>query len=433
MNSDSSAQGLQEVSAGVDDLPSRVLIVGAGSYFLSGISYYTWRVALALMPTMRVSVILMRALVPRLAYPGRDRVGVELSPIKYPSEIKCYDGVNWWWGWTIIRACKLLWSEQPETLLMQWWTGAVAHSYLVLGAVAKARGCKVVIEFHEVQDVGEARMAAARKYGSAAMRLLLRVADGAVFHSEYDRTVVQERYGKINLPQGVIPHGPYDHHVGGDDEPVSPRPYGDDTVNILYFGVIRPFKGVEYLLRAYEALPDEVANRAWLTIVGETWEGWTLPNELIDSHPRRSQITFVNRYVDDQELKEFLLAADVVALPYLRSSASGPLHTAMSAGVRVVVSAVGGLVEAARDYEGATFVEPQDVSGLCRALATCIEAGRTAARGYADPHSWDDSARRYAEIFAKCHCGSDGGADGSVKRSKTVRGEQPSAWEIECT
>ncbi len=75
-----------------------------------------------------------------------------------------------------------------------------------------------------------------------------------------------------------------------------------------------------------------------LTVVGETWENWTLPAELIAASPHGERISFVNRYVSDAEAAAFYAAADAVVLPYRRGSASGPLQIAMSHGVaRVAV------------------------------------------------------------------------------------------------
>jgi glycosyltransferase involved in cell wall biosynthesis len=82
---------------------------------------------------------------------------------------------------------------------------------------------------------------------------------------------------------------------------------------------------------------------------------------------------------------EHFARADVVVLPYLRSSASGPLHIAMSNGLPVVVTSVGGLAEAVADYPGALTVPPADAPALADALRSA--RGMTGRR-YADPHSW---------------------------------------------
>ncbi len=90
----------------------------------------------------------------------------------------------------------------------------------------------------------------------------------------------------------------------------------------------------------------------WLTVVGETWEGHTLPAEMIARSPYRDRITFVNRYVHDSELDAYLRGADAAVLPYRRSSLSGPLHVAMGYGVPIVLTETGGNIESADGYAG---------------------------------------------------------------------------------
>jgi glycosyltransferase involved in cell wall biosynthesis len=112
------------------------------------------------------------------------------------------------------------------------------------------------------------------------------------------------------------------------------------------FGLIRPYKELENLIMAFDTLPENEITRYWLTIVGETWEGWTVPADLIKRSRHRDRITFVNRFVSDAEAVEFFAGADAVVLPYHRSSASGPLHIAMRCGLPVVVTHVGCMSEA---------------------------------------------------------------------------------------
>jgi glycosyltransferase involved in cell wall biosynthesis len=172
---------------------------------------------------------------------------------------------------------------------------------------------------------------------------------------------------------------------------------GRDVCNLLYFGVIRPFKGVEDLVRAFDLIPDEEIGGFWLTVVGETWEGWTWPRELIATSRHQDRITFADRYVDDEEAGNFLNGADVMVLPYHRSSTSGPLHVAMSRGLPVVVTRVGGLPEAVRGYEGAILVPPRDPESLRAALKS---ASGLRGRRFADPHSWQKSLAGYERLFA---------------------------------
>jgi glycosyltransferase involved in cell wall biosynthesis len=165
---------------------------------------------------------------------------------------------------------------------------------------------------------------------------------------------------------------------------------------LLYFGIIRPFKGVEDLLEGFGLLSEIEAKDFHLTVAGETWEGCTRPAELIANHQHRAQITFVNRYVSDNEVKQLFDTSDAVVLPYHRSSSSGPLLMAIGNGLPVMVTQVGGLIEAAKDYEGTVFVPPNDPRAIHAALP---RLAALMGRKYPSPASWEDTAQSYSTLF----------------------------------
>lgn len=374
--------------------PLDVCVVGSGSRFVSGISYYTHRLASELASAHRVSVLLMRQLLPTRLYPGRERVGTDLARFSYPEGVRVFDGVDWFWVPSILRAARFLVRARPRVVVLQWWTGTVLHSYLVIAALAKLLGAKLVIEFHEVLDTGEMNIPVADAYVKALSPLLLRMVDGFVVHNEFDRGELDRRYALDGRPVALIAHGPYDQYVS---EPGEATPRHDDAFNLLFFGVIRPFKGLEDLVEAFNGLPAEEAERFRLTVVGETWEGWTRPGELIEAGAHRDRIDFVNRYVSDEEAAGYFAAADAVVLPYHRSSSSGPAQMAMSHGLPLVITSVGGLVEAVAGYEGAIRVPPKDPDAIRAALSEALELR---GRRFDDPHSWDTTVDRYSEFFS---------------------------------
>jgi glycosyltransferase involved in cell wall biosynthesis len=393
------------------DRRTRVLVAGSGWRFLSGISYYTCRLSNALHQRYDVGAILMRQLLPTRLYPGRGRVGRRLSDLAYADGLPVFDGVDWWGVPSLIRAVRFLRRMRPDVLVLQWWTGTVLHSYLVLCLAARLAGCRVVIEFHEVQDTGEARHRWAARYVRALIKPLLRRTDGVIVHSSFDQAVLLRTYGLAGVAQEIALHGPFDHHdravrVCRRQAPAGPglampsvgpgigSSPADAVCRLLFFGTIRPYKGLEDLIEAFARLSE----RYRLTVVGETWEGWTLPAGLIAGSPAADRITFVNRYVADAEVDEFFAAADLVVLPYRRSSASGPLHIAMSHGLPVVVTAVGGLVEAAERYTGTTFAPAGSPDALAEAIR---EATAKTGRRHTDPSSWAESVAAYGRLFAK--------------------------------
>jgi glycosyltransferase involved in cell wall biosynthesis len=387
------------MTAGRGSSARHVMVIGSGWHFTSGISHYTYRLSTALADRCAASALLMRRLVPRRLYPGAGRVGADLTDAGYPAHVPTYDGVDWYWGRSMARALTFIDTERPDVVILQWWTGAVLHSYLRLARQAARSGAQVILEWHEGQDVGEAAVPGTRHYVRTLMPRLLRYAGAHVVHSEFDLRNLTAAYSLGDVPVRVIPHGPYDHlarparaRPARAASPASPA----EPLRLLYLGVVRPFKGVEDLVAAFSALDRAQAARFRLMIVGETWEGWTAPDEAIARSPHADLIERVDRYVTDAELAAYFGQADAAVFPYHRSSASGPLHIAMSAGLPVVVTAVGGLVEAARDYGGADLVPPHDPVALGAALLRLL--GRRGDR-YADPHSWDRTVDSFCSLM----------------------------------
>jgi glycosyltransferase involved in cell wall biosynthesis len=378
----------------------RVVVVGSGSLFASGISHYTYVLSLALAQDYKVGALLMRRLVPRRLYPGRDHVGAAVaSAVSYPPHVPVYDGVDWYWGPSLVNALKFLDQQRPTVLILQWWTGAVLHTYLRLARHAAQRGARVILEWHEGQDVGEATLPGTRRYVRTLMPRLLAKVDAHVVHSNHDLRAVTTSYSLGNALVRVMPHGPYDHLVR-PPAPAAAEPPAGAPFQLLYLGVVRPFKGVEDLVAAFSGLSRDEASKFRLSVVGETWEGWTLPDQAIARSVHADLIERVDRYVTDAELTAYFERADAVVLPYHRSSSSGPLHIAMSAGLPVIVTAVGGLTEAVQDYPGALLVPPRDPAALRSAL---VELLKRRGQRYRDPHSWRQTVEAYRDLIGQLH------------------------------
>jgi glycosyltransferase involved in cell wall biosynthesis len=376
-----------------------VCLVGPGWRFTSGISYYTCRLANSLaVDRCETSVVLLRHLLPRLLYPGKQRVGLKRASMSYRPDVSVFNGIDWWWGTSLLRALRFLRSRRPQVLVLEWWTAATLHTYLLLTLVARTMGIRVVIELHELQDPGEAGVALARGYGQRGLRALLRLAHGCIVHSKADWQLFESNYGPMDIHMALVPHGPYDQYSDVTETPdpaiaplisaVRTAPKDGSVINLLFFGLIRPYKGLEDLLNVFNALPREEAERLWLTVVGETWENCTEPAHLIAASPHADRITFVNEYVPDEVVGAAFAHADVAVLPYRRSSSSGILHVAMSWGLPIVVTSVGGLPEAAAGYAGAVFVPPGDPAMLREGV---VKAATMVGQKFADPRSWHDT------------------------------------------
>jgi len=371
----------------------RVLVIGAGTRLLSAMSYYTLQLTNALAQRFAVAFIPMRQLIPTFLYPGRSRVGSTSTRLELDRNVAVLSEIDWFWGANLARAMWRLHAWRPDTVVFQWWTGSVLHTYLALALFARLCGTRVVVEFHEVLDTAEQRIPLARAWVRLLGRPFFALADAFVVHSEIDRDPIGERYRVGNRPCVVIPHGPIDHFTSDDVSvslPLRDPPAG--VINLLFFGIIRPYKGLEDLVEAFEMLDDDEVSHYWLTVVGETWEGWDLPIRLIEGSRHRSRITLVNRFVEDEEVTAYFAGADAAVLPYHRSSASSPASVAMANGLPLILTAVGGLPEAVAGYEGAVLVPPRDPEALRDAIR---RLSQLCGRHYHDQHSWEHTASAY--------------------------------------
>ena len=375
-----------------------ICIVGPSKRFLSGISYYTIRLANAMSAEKDVSVICFRQLLPTFLFPGKSHVGKNISDLNFSPGIPVFDGMDYNNPLTWVQAYRFLKMQKPDIIVLQWWTSSVAHMQLLLKIFANLlHKPKIIIEFHEVVDPFEESILPIRLYSKITGKLLRRNLDAYITHSESDKQLVAERYSIAPEKIHVIPHGLYDQYGELlDIKAARKNLLINDEFVILSFGLIRKYKGIPYLIRAFEQLPPEILEKSRLLIVGELWED---RKELLDQIKASSfsdRITLVDEYVPDEKVNFYFSAADVVVLPYLRASQSGIAHIAMSFGKPVVVSEVGGLKESMASYEGTFFVPPGNVDSIKKAILS--QLGKR--KHYEAPdQKWDKIINCYIELI----------------------------------
>jgi glycosyltransferase involved in cell wall biosynthesis len=230
---------------------------------------------------------------------------------------------------------------------------------------------------------------------AAARKRLLRSMDAVVVHSAHGAEQA-ERLGADPARVRVIPHGAFDYLTSQEGELPLPAQLADVSGPVvLFFGLIRDYKGVDVLLRAWRSVPDA--------------ELWVVGMPRIDMTPLRSlapaRVRFVPRFVGDLELPAYFRRADVVVLPYRDADQSGVLYTALAFGKPLVVSDVGGFGEVAA-HGAARLVPPGDEEALSAALTELLaepaaraQLADAAAHAAAGPYSWDSIGQRTLALY----------------------------------
>src|SRR3954453_853845 len=172
-----------------------IVVIGSGTHFLSGISVYSVRLANALSAYgHRVGLMTMRRLIPARLYPGWKRVGAELTHLDRDPTVAHFDGIDWFWFPSLFLGAAFLMRRRPEVVIFEWWTGTIVHSYIALALLARLVGARVIIEFHEIVPVEEARMALLARYVRTFAPRFFALADGYAVHSTFDRDLVIETW-----------------------------------------------------------------------------------------------------------------------------------------------------------------------------------------------------------------------------------------------
>jgi len=142
---------------------------------------------------------------------------------------------------------------------------------------------------------------------------------------------------------------------------------------ILFFGIIRPYKGLATLIQAAGALNPDIH----IVIAGECYGSWNPYNNLIQSSPAKSRIHVFNKYIPDSELPYIFGASDLVVLPYLNASQSGVTATAVYYNLPIIASDVGDLSATITSGVTGELVKPGTSKELARAINEWVNATHT--------------------------------------------------------
>jgi len=230
-----------------------------------------------------------------------------------------------------------------------------------------------------------------------AQRRLYERADAVVVHSEHGRARLVDELGVAEDKLHVIPHGALDYLTRLPEETPLPEELRDvEGPVVLFFGLMRPYKGIDVLLDAWRGI--------------EGAELWVVGMPRMPVAPLRAAappgVRFVPRFITDPEIPALFRRADLAVLPYRAIDQSGVLFTALAFGTPLVLSDVGGFPEVAATG-AAELVPPGDPDALREALRGLLadperrERLRAASRAAAEgPYAWDAIARRTLDLYA---------------------------------
>lgn len=320
--------------------------------FRSGIARHTHSlaVALAARDDVNVTVHSFSRLYPGFLFPGEtDRNETVERPENYVVDYRI-DSIN---PVTWVKAARRIRQSAPDLVIIPVWTFFVAPCLGAIARILRSKGIEVVALVHNAADHDSA------PWKDFLLRFQLREADRYVTHNNSLADAI--RVSNQNAEITVSPHPIYDDYPSAKG--TLPQQRG---LELLFFGLIRPYKGLDIAL---EALAQSKRNDVRLSIVGEFWSGKRETNALIERLGLRDRVDMVARYVRDDEAAEYFHRADAVLAPYRSATGSGVIALAQHYRRPVIGSDVAGLREAIRHKETGWIIPNGDEAALAQIIA----------------------------------------------------------------
>jgi glycosyltransferase involved in cell wall biosynthesis len=236
-----------------------------------------------------------------------------------------------------------------------------------------------------------------RRRAFPAWRETLETVDRVVVHSQQTLGRLAD-FGIRREHVTVIPHPVFDAPVDVDVTPPSGH-------TMLFFGLIRRYKGLDVLVSALPEILERVPD-ARLVVAGDPLETIEPVRALAASLRVDGAIDWRLGFVPDDEIAPLLASSAFVVLPYREIESSGVLALAFGHGRPAVVSNLGAVGEHVREFGAGRAVPAEDVTALaaaCAELLTEEEALRRAFDGALEARrtlTWEASARRHEQLYA---------------------------------
>jgi len=254
------------------------------------------------------------------------------------------------WFRTIIHLRKM----KPDVIIFVWWMPFFGPAYWTIGTFIK-RLIKTRTVFLIENYISHENM----WFDKLASKITLNMADYYICQSKYTARQIEANHPNKRIFQTTL--SVFDCYNLNKFTRVSAREHlGIKTNNvILFFGLIRAYKGLDKLIKAFKLLREEMPDTT-LLIVGECYDDEHIYRKLIADEKLEEHTIMINRFIPNEEVEVFFKAADMTCLPYNSATQSGILMMAYGFRIPSVVTDVGGLAELIKEGETGLVVKNND-------------------------------------------------------------------------
>ena len=363
----------------------RIAVIGPTFPYRGGIAHHTTLLVRHLREQHSVDFISFKSQYPGWLFPGKTDRDPSTDTLAEPCEyiLSPMDPISW------IRTAYRVRNTRPDLVILPWWIPFWAPAWFVVAFLASiGRTHRTVFVCHNVFPHER------HWWDRPLAHLALSRGDQFIVHSQQDADHLLSLFPIAKYSVSPLPT----FGIGGGDtvsKDVARQQLGlllDQPV-LLFFGFVRPYKGLDVLLDAMPLVMDQLPT-AHLLIVGEMWKDKTEYLAQIERLGIADNLTIVDQYVPNEELGLYFGAADVVVLPYRSATQSAVVQLAFAYGKPVITTNVGGLAEAVVDGVNGLVVAAGDSRILKQAILRFFASdlkvtSKTKVSRTQDLHSWE--------------------------------------------
>ena len=335
----------------------KICVIGPTYPWRGGISHYNTLLVKGLRQKHAVRLFSFKRQYLNILFPGKTQIDNSKYTLKTENE-PVFDSMNPWSWLVIVREIK---RWQPQLLIFNWVTIYFAVQFAMIAYLVKIfTKTKILIICHNVTQhepiIGE----------RIFEWIVFKNADYFIVHSEKDKQHLQKVIRNPNVYKAYHPIYERFKFIPMDMNEARKKLKIMDKNIILYFGFVRPYKGLIYLIEAMPMIISKIDVK--LLIVGEFWEDKGSYLRRIRQLSIEKHVLVIDRYIPNEEVGVYFNAANVIVLPYISATQSGIIQMAFGFNKPVITTNVGGLSEVVKNGKTGYVVPPKDSKALAEAV-----------------------------------------------------------------
>ena len=380
----------------------KVIILGTAWPYRGGLATFNERLARQFVSEgHEVELYTFTLQYPSFLFPGKTQYTNEPAPadLTIRRVLNSCNPINW------LRVGHAIRKAAPDMLICCYWMSFFAPAFGLVSRIARRneRTRCIALVHNMIPHEPNILDKLFAPYFVASQ-------DGFVALSESvvgDIEKVESQTSRVKRPKTFSPHPIYDHYGErmSKNEACKALNLPADKNYMLFFGLVRAYKGLDLLLGAFGCVKDQLPNLQ-LIIAGEFYEDEDKYRAQIAQLGLADRVIIRNEFIPDGDLRKYFGAADLIVQPYKTATQSGVTQVAFHFEKPMLVTNVGGLGEIVHDHQMGYACEPTAESIAADVLDYYQNDRQQAFTAYLQKEKtkyvWSSMTRAYTNILRKC-------------------------------